>query len=50
MSKFLLDVLERCVFFFTASNDPDVILGAAGSREPPCTHVARVGESLSSRG
>jgi hydrogenase maturation factor len=29
MSKFSLDVLQRCVFPFTTTDDPDVILGAA---------------------
>ena len=29
MFKFSLEVLERCVFPFTETEDPDVILGAA---------------------
>jgi hypothetical protein len=39
MSKFSLDVLQRCVFPFTASDDPDVILGATFGEDVALTRV-----------
>jgi len=39
MSKFSLDVLERCVFPFVESDDPDVILGAAFGEDVALTWV-----------
>jgi len=39
MSKFSLDVLQRCVFPFTISDDPDVILGAAFGEDVALTRV-----------
>lgn len=39
MSKFSLDVLQRCVFPFTTSDDPDVILGAAFGEDVALTRV-----------
>lgn len=39
MSKFSLDVLQRCVFPFTSSDDPDVILGAAFGEDVALTRI-----------
>lgn len=39
MSKFSLDVLQRCVFPFTGSDDPDVILGATFGEDVALTRV-----------
>lgn len=39
MSKFSLQVLERCVFPFTKSRDPDIILGAAFGEDIALTKV-----------
>lgn len=39
MSKFSLDVLQRCVFPFVSSNDPDVILGATFGEDVALTRV-----------
>ncbi|MEJ2406831.1 MAG: AIR synthase family protein [Candidatus Thiodiazotropha sp.] len=39
MSKFSLDVLQRCVFPFTTSDDPDVILGATFGEDVALTRV-----------
>jgi hydrogenase expression/formation protein HypE len=39
MSKFSLAVLQRCVFPFTTSVDPDVILGAAFGEDVALTRV-----------
>ena len=39
MSKFSLDVLRRCVFPFTTSDDPDVILGATFGEDVALTRV-----------
>jgi len=39
MSKFSLDVLQRCVFPFTRTEDPDVILGAAFGEDVALTRV-----------
>lgn len=39
MSKFSWDVLQRCVFPFTVSDDPDVILGATFGEDVALTRV-----------
>jgi len=39
MSKFSLDVLQRCVFPFVSSDDPDVILGATFGEDVALTRV-----------
>jgi len=39
MSKFPLDVLERCVFPFTGTDDADVLLGAAFGEDVALTKV-----------
>ena len=39
MSKFSLEVLQRCVFPFTTSDDPDVILGATFGEDVALTRV-----------
>lgn len=39
MSKFSLDVLQRCVFPFTQSDDPDILLGAAFGEDVALTRV-----------
>ena len=39
MSKFSWDVLQRCVFPFTHTNDPDVILGATFGEDVSLTRV-----------
>lgn len=39
MSKFSWDVLQRCVFPFTVSDDPDVILGATFGEDVAFTRV-----------
>jgi hydrogenase expression/formation protein HypE len=39
MSKFSLDVLQRCVFPFVSSEDPDVLLGAAFGEDVALTRV-----------
>jgi thiamin-phosphate kinase len=39
MSKFSLDVLQRCVFPFATSDDPDVILGATFGEDVALTRV-----------
>jgi hydrogenase expression/formation protein HypE len=39
MSKFSLDVLQRCVFPFVATHDPDVLLGAAFGEDVALTRV-----------
>lgn len=39
MSKFSLDVLQRCVYPFVETNDPDVILGAAFGEDVALTRV-----------
>lgn len=39
MSKFSLDVLQRCVFPFVTSDDPDVILGATFGEDVALTRV-----------
>lgn len=39
MSKFSLEVLERCVFPFIETEDPDVILGAAFGEDVALTRV-----------
>lgn len=39
MSKFSRDVLQRCVFPFTVSDDPDVILGATFGEDVALTRV-----------
>lgn len=39
MSKFSLDVLQRCVFPYTTSDDPDVILGATFGEDVALTRV-----------
>jgi hydrogenase expression/formation protein HypE len=39
MSKFSLDVLQRCVFPFTTSDAPDVILGATFGEDVALTRV-----------
>jgi hydrogenase maturation factor len=39
MSKFSLDVLERCVFPFTRTKDPDVLLGATFGEDVALTRV-----------
>ena len=39
MSKFSFDVLQRCVFPFTTSDDPDVILGATFGEDVALTRV-----------
>jgi hydrogenase expression/formation protein HypE len=39
MSKFSLDVLQKCVFPFVQANDPDLILGAAFGEDVALTRV-----------
>jgi len=39
MSKFSFDVLQRCVFPFVQTNDPDVILGATFGEDVALTRV-----------
>jgi hydrogenase expression/formation protein HypE len=39
MSKFSLEVLQRCVFPFTQSDDPDILLGAAFGEDVALTRV-----------
>ena len=39
MSKFSLDVLEKRVFPFTGTDDPDVILGAAFGEDVSLTQI-----------
>lgn len=39
MSKFSLDVLQRCVFPFVHSDDPDVLLGASFGEDVALTRV-----------
>ena len=39
MSKFSLDVLERCVFPFVKTEDPDVLLGAAFGEDVALTRI-----------
>jgi hydrogenase expression/formation protein HypE len=39
MSKFSLDVLQRCVFPFAQANDPDIILGAVFGEDVALTRV-----------
>jgi hydrogenase expression/formation protein HypE len=39
VSKFSLDVLQRCVFPFAQANDPDIILGAAFGEDVALTRV-----------
>ena len=39
MSKFSLDVLEKCVFPFTKTKDPDVLLGASFGEDIALTRV-----------
>lgn len=39
MSKFSLGVLQRCVFPFVSSDDPDVILGATFGEDVALTRV-----------
>lgn len=39
MSKFSLDVLQRCVFPYTISDDPDVVLGAAFGEDVALTRI-----------
>lgn len=39
MSKFSLDVLQRCVFPFTKTEDPDVVLGAVFGEDVALTRV-----------
>ncbi|MGD8522593.1 MAG: hypothetical protein PVF56_15705, partial [Desulfobacterales bacterium] len=39
MSKFSLDVLEKRVFPFTSTDDPDVILGAAFGEDVALTQI-----------
>jgi len=42
MSKFSLDVLERCVFPFVKTEDPDVLLGAAFGEDVALTRIGGV--------
>jgi hydrogenase expression/formation protein HypE len=39
MSKFSLDVLQRCVFPFAQAKDPDIVLGAAFGEDVALTQV-----------
>lgn len=39
MSKFSLEVLQRCVFPFASSDDPDVVLGATFGEDVSLTRV-----------
>jgi hydrogenase expression/formation protein HypE len=39
MSKFSLDVLERCVFPYVKSNNPDILLGAAFGEDVALTRI-----------
>jgi hydrogenase expression/formation protein HypE len=39
MSKFSLEVLERCVFPFAKAEDPDVLLGAAFGEDVALTRI-----------
>lgn len=39
MSKFSLDVLKKCVFPFTKTNDPDVLLGASFGEDIALTRI-----------
>lgn len=39
MSKFSLDVLQRCVFPFVKADDPDILLGAAFGEDVALTRV-----------
>jgi hydrogenase expression/formation protein HypE len=40
MSKFSLDVLQRCVFPFVQDDDPDIILGAAFGQDVALTRIS----------
>jgi hydrogenase expression/formation protein HypE len=39
MSKFSLDVLEKCVFPYVKTNDPDILLGAAFGEDVALTRI-----------